>query len=76
MKGLESKGLAAGSVRNIYEVTARVFDAAIEDRIISSSPCRRIALPKGDGGEVVPPTVEQVAAVRDALRRARGAQSL
>jgi integrase len=32
-----------------------------------SSPCRRIALPRGDGGEVVPPTVEQVQTVRDAL---------
>jgi integrase len=67
VKLLESKGLSAGSVRNIYEVAARVFDAAVDDRIISASPCRRITLPKSDGDEVVPPTVEQVAAVRAAL---------
>lgn len=54
-------------MRNIYEVAARVFDAAVEDRIISASPCRRITLPKGDGDEVVPPTVEEVAALRSAL---------
>ena len=67
VKLLESKGLSAGTVRNIYEVAARVFDAAVEDRIISASPCRRITLPKGDGDEVVPPTLEEVAALRSAL---------
>jgi integrase len=40
---------------------------AAEDRIIAASPCRRIVLPKADGGEVVPPTIVQVLAVRDAL---------
>jgi integrase len=44
-----------------------VFDAAVEDRIVSASPCRRITLPKSDGEEVVPPTVEEVAALRSAL---------
>jgi len=67
VKELEGKGLAAGSVRNIYEVAARVFDAAAEDRIIPSSPCRRITLPKGDGGEVVPPTLEEIEDVREKL---------
>lgn len=64
VKELEGKGLAAGSVRNIYEVAARVFDAAAEDRVIPSSPCRRITLPKGDGGEVVPPTLQEIEDVR------------
>jgi integrase len=67
VKTLEDKGLSAGSVRNIYKVASRVFDAAAGDRVIPASPCRRIALPKGHDEEVVPPTVEQVAAVRDAL---------
>lgn len=67
VKLFERKGLSAGSVRNIYEVAARVFDAAVDDRIISASPCRRITLPKSDGDEVVPPTVEQVGAIRAAL---------
>jgi len=67
VRELESKGLAAGSVRNIYDVTAQVFAAAVDDRVIASSPCRRIRLPKGDNGEVVPPTVEQVAALATAI---------
>ncbi len=66
VKQLEGK-LSPGSVRNVYEVTAQLFAAAVEDRVLSSSPCRRIALPKDDKGEVVPPTVEQVEAVRDKL---------
>jgi len=49
VKVLEAKGLSAGTVRNIYEVAARVFEAAVEDRIISASPCRRITLPRSDG---------------------------
>lgn len=67
VKELESKRLAAGSIRNIYEVAARVFDSAVEDRVIPFTPCRRITLPKDDKGEVVPPTLEQIHAVRDNL---------
>lgn len=67
VKELDGKGLAAGSVRNIYEVAARAFDAAVEDRVIPSTPCRRITLPKGDAGAVVPPALEQIHAVRDNL---------
>ncbi|HXH78182.1 tyrosine-type recombinase/integrase [Nocardioides sp.] len=67
VKELEGKGLSAGSVRNIYEVVARLFDAAAEDRVIASTPCRRIALPKGDGAEVVPPALEQIEAIRSHL---------
>jgi integrase len=67
VRDLEGKGLAAGSVRNIYDVAAQVFAAAVEDRVIALSPCRKIALPKGGGVEVVPPSVEDVQEVRDAL---------
>jgi integrase len=67
VKTLEAKGLAAGSVRNIYEVAGQVFAAAVDDRVIAQSPCRRIRLPKGDGLEVVPPTVQEVASVADAI---------
>lgn len=79
VKALEAKELAPatdetparvmspGTIRNIYEVAARLFDSAVEDRIISASPCRRIALPKDHGDEVVPPTLDEVEAVRLAL---------
>src|SRR5690606_33803672 len=59
VKQLEDKRLSPGSVRNVYEVTAQMFAAAVDDRVLASSPCRRITLPKDDRGEVVPPTVEQ-----------------
>lgn len=67
VKDLEAKGLSAGSVRNIYEVAARLFDAAAEDRVIQASPCRRIALPRNHDGEVDPPTLEQIKAVQAEL---------
>lgn len=67
VKELEAKGLAPGSIRNIYDITARLFASAVDDRVIASSPCRKIRLPKGDGAEVEIPTVEEVAAVADAM---------
>ena len=67
VKGLEAKGLAAGSVRNIYEVAAQVFAAAVDDRLIALSPCMKINLPRVDGAEVDVPSIEEVQDVRDAL---------
>ena len=67
VKELESKGLSAGTVRNIYAITAQVFAAAVDDRVIPSSPCRRIRLPKDHDDEVEIPTVDQVSAVAAAI---------
>lgn len=67
VKELESKGLSPGSIKVIYHVATQVFTAAVDDQVIAHSPCRKIRLPKGDGAEVVPPTVEQVGALADAL---------
>lgn len=67
VRELEAKGLAAGTVRNLYDVTARVFAAAVDDRVIARTPCVKIRLPKGDGVEVVPPTLEEIEAVRAQL---------
>jgi integrase len=60
VKALEGKNLAAGTVRNIYDTAARIFASAVDDRVIPSSPCRRVKLPKDDKGEVVPLTLAQV----------------
>lgn len=67
VKGLEAKGLAPGSVRNIYDVLFRMLEAAVEDRVIGASPCKRIALPKDHDDEVQVPTVEDVQTVTAAL---------
>lgn len=66
-RGGEVRRLSAGHVRNIYDVTAQLFAAAVEDRIIASSPCRKITLPKDDKGEIQPLSVEQVVALVDAF---------
>ncbi|TIC84103.1 site-specific integrase [Nocardioides sp. GY 10127] len=67
VKELEQKGLAPGTVRNVYEVLAKVFAAAVDDRLIPSSPCARIRLPRDDRPEVQPPTVEEVERVAGAI---------
>ena len=43
VRELEAKGLSAGSVRNIYDVTAQVFASAVDDRVIASTPCRKVS---------------------------------
>ncbi len=66
--------LGPGSVRNVFEVLGRVMSGAVDDRLIASSPCQRIALPGHTQAEVVPPTPEQVKALADAISpRYRGA---
>lgn len=62
-----ARTLSAGSVRNIYEVLVRVMDAAVEDRVIAISPCRRIALPKDHDDEIGVPTLEEIERVRGVL---------
>jgi integrase len=62
-----SATLAAGTVRNVYDVLNRVMDSAVHDRIIASTPCVRITLPKQEDGEVTPPTPQQVAAILDQI---------
>lgn len=65
VKALET--YAAGTVRNVYDAAARLFAAAVDDRVIAVTPCQRIVLPRGDKGEIVPPTVEDVAALSAAI---------
>ena len=66
--------LGPGSVRNVFEVLGRVMSAAVDDRVIASSPCQRISLPAHLQVEVVPPKPEQVRALADAISpRYRGA---
>lgn len=52
-----SQSLGPGTVRNVYDTLARVFAAAVDDRVVASTPCRRIVLPRPEGAEIVPPAV-------------------
>nr|WP_241518532.1 site-specific integrase [Streptomyces sp. CB03238] len=58
-----SELLGPGRVRNVYDVLVRLMTAAVEDKVIASSPCRRITLPPMPDEEVTPPTVAQVEAM-------------
>jgi integrase len=65
--------LAPSTVRNVYDVLNRVLAAAVDDRVISVSPAKRIALPALTHGEVVPPSSADVAALAEQVnRRYRG----
>jgi len=63
VKMREGKSLAAGTVRNIHDTAVRIFASAVDDRVIPSSPCRRIKLPKDDKGEVEPLMLTEVRAL-------------
>jgi integrase len=66
VKALSAK-YAPGTVRNHYEVLARIFSAAVDDRLVPVSPCRNISLPRKDDSEVTPPTIEEVSRVVKAM---------
>jgi integrase len=59
--------LAPGSVELAYRYLSAALKAAEHDRLIARTPCQRIRLPRAERVEIVPPTVEQVAAIADAM---------
>lgn len=65
VKGL-SDDLAPATVTTIWRFTSQVFKAATTDRLIASSPCVGISLPRRERARIVPLTTEQ----RDALEAA------
>ncbi len=67
VRRLSDAGMAPGSVRNVYDVTARLFSSAVEDRLVASTPCRRITLPRSDEVGVAPPSLEQVVTIAEAV---------
>lgn len=59
--------LAPRTTETVYRHFASSMNAAARDRLIGRTPCEAIKLPKPERAEVVPPTVEQVAAIADAI---------
>jgi integrase len=59
VRGLSLK-LSPASVEVAYRYLASIFRSAVRDRVIESSPCDRIKLPKKERRPVVPPEVAQV----------------
>ena len=67
VRKLSDGGMASGSVRNVFDFASRLFRSAAEDRLITSTPCRRITLPRLDEVEAAPPTTARVVAVVDGV---------
>ena len=65
-----SEVLAPSSVEVVYRWVATVFKSAVADRLIPSSPCVNVKLPKKDAAELVPLSVEEVERFRN-LRPSR-----
>jgi integrase len=68
--GLSAKGLSPSTVRMVYKtVVVALFNAAVRDQLIATSPCRNINLPEAARSEVAALTVEQVLALAEALEK-------
>lgn len=66
--GLTKKhGLAASTVRTVFNTVNAVFRAAVRDRLIARTPCEDVDLPATPRRKVVPLTVPQVRALADAM---------
>jgi integrase len=66
VKGLGAS-LAPATVETVYRHLAGVFRAAVADRIIASSPCERIALPRREPAKVEPLEVDAVERLADTV---------
>lgn len=55
-----SEVLAPSTVEVVYRWVATVFKSAVADRLIPSSPCVNVKLPKKNGVELVPLCVDEV----------------
>jgi integrase len=53
--------MAPSTVEGIYRQLATLYAAAIEDRVVSQTPCRKIHLPEQDDKRVVIPTTDEIA---------------
>ena len=59
--------LAPSTVRTVYSYLAAVLRGAVADRLIASSPCERITLPKVSPARVEPLAVEVVEALAEVV---------
>jgi integrase len=62
-----AKVLSPGTVRLLVSVLRSIFSAAVQDRLIASSPAARLSLPRSERKRIVPLTVAQVQALAEAM---------
>lgn len=58
---------APPTIQVIYRYVGAIFRAAVADRLIVESPCAGVRLPKIEPRTVVPPTTDNVSAMRDTV---------
>jgi len=63
----EREALAPSTIGVIYTWTSTIFSSAVEDRVIAQSPCRGIRLPEVPHRRVIPPTLETVQTLAEAV---------
>src|SRR5690606_10020992 len=56
----DRKSLAPATVGVVYTVVASIFRAAVHDRKLANTPCKRIKLPTVEKTRIVPLTTDQV----------------
>jgi integrase len=59
--------LSAGSLRLLLALMRSVFNSAVHDRLVASSPVSKVTLPRAQRERVVPLSVEQVRLLSDAM---------
>lgn len=58
-----SQTLKPSTVEGLYRLMAQIMLAAVDDRVLSVSPCRKITLPRLERGRVVIPSMDDVNAI-------------
>ncbi len=62
-----SEVLSPGTVENVYRIVSAVFRSAVKDRLVAVNPCEDVTLPRRPHVEVIPPTVDEVWTLVDAM---------
>ncbi len=67
LAGLSGKGLAPATVAKTYQITGKMFGAAVDAGLLAVSPCRRVPLPRGEREEMRFLDPAEVARLADAI---------
>ncbi len=62
-----SATLSPATVHVIHGVVSGIFKAAVRDRRVAANPCETTKLPRRERAQVVPMTMQQLAALADAM---------
>ena len=61
------QSLAPRTVENAYKLLSAIFAAAVEDRVVATSPCHKVVRQAAERRDVVPLPLDRVLATADAI---------